>query len=122
MESLDVALAVNPCYARSHLVRSRVLRIDSMYASERAEIQRAFEIDPTDPDIQGAWRDVMSSAREIKSIDQSLATMKDLDVKARQAVEASIHSLMSRLSENSQACQVLPAVSSATLPLLSSIQ
>jgi hypothetical protein len=121
MESLDVALTVNPCYARSHLVRSRVLRIDSMYASERAETQRAFEIDPADPDIQGAWRDVMSSASEIKSIDQSLATMKDLDVKARRAVEASTHSLMSRLSENSQTCQLLPAVSSATLPLLSSI-
>jgi tetratricopeptide (TPR) repeat protein len=122
MQSLDEAVAINPCYARSHLVRSRVLRIDSMYASERAEIQRAFEIDPADPDIQRAWKDIVSSANEIKSIDQSLSTMNDLDVKARQTAETSLHSLMSRLSENSQTCQVLPAVGSAMLPLLASIE
>jgi len=122
MKSLDTALAANPCDARSHLVRSRVLRIDSMYASERAEIQRAFEIDPADPDIQDAWRDIVSSADEIESIAQSLATTKELDVDARQAVEASTHSLMLRLSENSQTCRVLPAVASATLALLPSIE
>jgi tetratricopeptide (TPR) repeat protein len=117
MKSLDAALALNPCYARSHLVRSRVLRIDSMYASERAEIQRAFEIDPADPDIQRAWKDIVSSANEIKSIDQSLSTMNGLDGKALQTAEASTRALMSRLSENSQTCQVLPAFGSATLPL-----
>lgn len=122
MKSLDAAEAANPCYARSHLVRSRVLRIDSMYASERAEIQRAYEIDPKDPDIQSAWRDTVSAANEIKSIDQSLASMNDLDAKARQTAEASLHSLMSRLSENSQNCQVLPAVTSAKLPLVASIE
>jgi tetratricopeptide (TPR) repeat protein len=122
MKSLDAALALNPCYARSHLVRSRVLRIDSMYASERAEIQRAFEIDPADPDIQRAWKDIVSSANEIKSIDQSLSTMNGLDGKALQTAEASTRALMSRLSENSQTCQVLPAIGSATLPLLPSIE
>jgi len=29
----------------------RRVGIDSMYASERAEIQRAYEMDPTNPDI-----------------------------------------------------------------------
>jgi tetratricopeptide (TPR) repeat protein len=122
MKSLDAAEAANPCYARSHLVRSRVLRIDSMYATERAEIQRAYEIDPTDPDIQGAWRDIVSPANEIKSIDRSLATMNDLDAKARQTAAASAHSLMLQLSENSQTCQVLPTVASAKLPLMASTE
>jgi tetratricopeptide (TPR) repeat protein len=121
-ESVDAALAVNPCDARSHLVRSRVLRIYSMYASERAEIQRAFEIDPADPDIRDAWRNIVSPANEITSIDQSLATMKEIDEKARQAAETSSRSLMSRLSESSQTCQVLPPVGFAKLPLLPSIE
>jgi tetratricopeptide (TPR) repeat protein len=107
MKSLDVAMTINPCYARSHLIRSRVLRIDPMYASERTEIQRAFEIDPADPDIQSEWRYIVSSAEEVKSIDQSLSTVKDLDIRDRRTVEASTRSLMLRLSENSQTCQVL---------------
>lgn len=122
IKSLDAALTFNPCDARSHLVRSRALRLDSMYASERAEIQHAFEIDPSDPDIRGAWQDIVSSAREIESIDRSLATVRDFDAKAQQALEASTHSLMLRLSENSQTCQVLPAVGAATLPLLPAIE
>ena len=122
MKSVDAALASNPCNARSHLVRSRVLRLDSMYASEREEIQRAYDIDPADPDIRHAWKDVVSSANEVKSIDQSGSAMGDLDLKARQIATASVQSLMSRLSENSQTCRVLPAIGSATLPLLASIE
>lgn len=118
MKSLDAALAVNPCNARSHLVRSRVMRIDSMYASEREEIQRAFEIDPADPDIQRGWKDIVSSADELKRVDQSHFLINDLDAKSRQTANATIRSLMSRLSENTQTCQVLPTASSAILPLL----
>jgi tetratricopeptide (TPR) repeat protein len=121
-KSLDEAVAADPCYARSHLVRSRVMRIDSMYASERAEIQRAYEIEPADRDIQRAWKDIVLSANESKIIDQTLSTVNYIDVKTRQTAEASLHSLASRLSENSQTCQVLPIVASAKLPLLASIE
>jgi hypothetical protein len=122
INSLDEELAADPCYGRSYLVRSRAIRIDSMYASERAEIQRAYEIDPADPDIQRAWKDIVSAGNESKSIDQALSTMSDIDVKARQNAEASFHALMSRLSENSQTCQVLPTAASAKLPLLASLE
>ncbi|MGA2169804.1 MAG: tetratricopeptide repeat protein [Terracidiphilus sp.] len=117
LQTLDQAKAADACYARAHLIRSRVLRIDSMYASERTELQRAYDIDPADPDIQHAWLRIVSPAHEIEGIDESLRTMKDLDAETRQKAEASMHSLMPLLSENSQTCQVLPAVASATLPL-----
>ena len=117
LQTLNTAAAADPCYARIHLIRSRVLRIDSMYASERAEIQSAHDIDPADPDIQHAWLGIVSPAHEIEGIDKSLKTMKDLDLETRQKAEASIHSMMPLLSENSQTCKVLPAVPSATLPL-----
>ena len=116
-QTLDEAVAADPCYARSHLIRSRVLRINSMYASERAEIQKAYDIDPTDPDIQRAWQGIVSPAHEIEGIDQSLATMKDLDPEIRKKAEASIDSMMPLLTENSQTCKVLPTLPSAELPL-----
>jgi tetratricopeptide (TPR) repeat protein len=118
MQSLDAAKAADPCFARSHLIRSRALRIDSMYASERAEIQRAYEIDPNDPDIQTAWRSIVEPAQEVQSVTDSLATAKDIDPEIRKKAEATAHSMMPLLSENSQTCQVLPSVASATLPLL----
>ena len=117
MQSLDQATAADACYARSHLIRSRVLRINSMYTSERAEIQRAYDIDPADPDIQRTWQGIVSPAHEIEGIDRGLASMKDLDAETRQKAEASIHSTMPLLYENSQTCKVVPSIASAEFPL-----
>ena len=117
LETLDSAAAVDKCYARAHLIRSRALRIDSMYASERAEIQRAYDINPTDPDIQHAWLTIVSPANDIDGTAKALATMKDIDAESRKKAEATMHAMLPLLSENSQTCQVLPAVPSASLSL-----
>jgi tetratricopeptide (TPR) repeat protein len=122
LQTLDAATAVDGCYARIHLIRSRALRIDSMYASERAEIQSAYEIDPEDPDILRAWRSVVSPAHEIEGIHQALPNMKDLDAETRQKAEASMSSMMPLLSENSQTCKIQPAIQSAMLHLLRSME
>jgi len=121
-ETLDNAAKADPCNARVHLVRSRVERIDSMYASQRAEIQKAHAIDPADPDILQAWNSIVSAAQEVEGTEKSLATMKDLDAQTRQKAEASVRSLLPLLSENSQTCKVLPSAPSAELSLLPSKQ
>lgn len=119
-KSLDAAAIADPCFARVHLVRSQIFRLDSMYASERSELQKAYDIDVTDPDILMAWSRIMPAALEIQGSTQSLGTMKDLDAETRAKVEKTIHSLMPLLYEDSQTCKVLPTVSSATVPLLPS--
>jgi hypothetical protein len=117
LETLKRAEKADPCYARIHFVRSRVLRIDSMYASERAEVQAAYDIDPSDPDIRHAWLSTVTPAHEIESIDTSLRTMKDLDAESKKRANDSLHSMMRLLSENNQTCEVLPTVESVTLPM-----
>jgi tetratricopeptide (TPR) repeat protein len=118
METLKAAAAADPCYARTHLIRSRALGIDSMYATERAEIQSAYDIDPADPDIRHAWLSIVSPANEIQGIDEGLATMKDLDGETRTKAQETMRSMLPLLTENSQTCKVLPSVESAMLPLL----
>jgi len=117
LQTLDAASAADSCYARTHLIRSRVLRIDSMYASERKELQSAHDIDPTDPDIQHAWLSIGSPANDIDGTAKALATTKDLDAETRQKAEATMHSLLPLLSENSQTCKGVPVVPSATISL-----
>ncbi len=120
LETLKAAVAQDKCYARGYLIRSRVLRIDSMYASERQEIESAYAIDPTDPDIRHAFLRVVSPAHDIAAIHESLATMKDMDGETRQKATDSMESMMPLLTENSQTCKVLPGVESAVLPLMPS--
>ena len=117
LDTLKEAEKADACYARVHFVRSRALRLDSMYASERAEVQAAYEIDPEDPDIRHAWLSVVSAAHEIEGIDASLKTMKNLDEATQTKARDSIRSMMPLLSENNQTCEVLPAVESASFAL-----
>ena len=117
-QTLDSAAAAGPCYPRAHLIRSRIFRIDSMYASERAELQAAYQIDPSDPDIQHAWRHTVNPATDIQRIEDSLATMNNLDPDIRAKAQASANSMMPLLSENSQTCQSAPITAAVTLPLI----
>jgi hypothetical protein len=117
LDTLKEASAADTCYARIHYVRSRALRMNSMYASERAEVQSAYEIDPTDPDIRHAYLSTVLPAHEIESIDSALKSIKDLDTDARSKAAESIRSMMPMLSENNQTCQVLPTVDSLTLQM-----
>ena len=118
LKSLDASAAVDPCYARVHLVRSQIFRIDSMYSSERSEIQKAYDMDVTDPDILMAWSRIMPAAQEIEGTAKALGNMKDLDADTRTKAETTIHAMMPLLHEDSQTCKGLPAPSSVTLPLL----
>jgi tetratricopeptide (TPR) repeat protein len=120
VELLDQAENADHCDPRIHLIRSRALHIDSMYASERKEIQKAYEIDPSDPDIAKTWNGIISPTQEIEGTEQALGTMKDLDDETRHKAEKTVSDLLPLLSENSQTCKVLPTIPSATLPLLPS--
>jgi tetratricopeptide (TPR) repeat protein len=119
-QTLDSAAAADPCYPRVHLIRSRIFRIDSMYASERAELQTAYLIDPTDPDIRRSWQHTVNPANDIVRIEESLATMPNLEPEIRDKASASATAMMSLLSENSQTCQSSPIAAPVTLPLLAS--
>ncbi|HEV2462472.1 MAG TPA: aspartyl protease family protein [Acidobacteriaceae bacterium] len=122
VKSLDAAQSTDRCYARAHLLRSRVMGVDSMYASQRQEILQAYAIDPTDADIARAWKEIVEPANQIESIERARGEMRALDAKTRQNVEASVQSLMARLSENSQTCKVSPTAAAATLPLLPTLE
>lgn len=119
-KSLDAAAAADPCYARVHLVRSRVFRIESMYGSERAELQKAYDLDIADPDILLAWSRIMPAAQEVEGTTKALEGMKNLDAETRIKAETTIHLMMPLLHEDSQTCKGLPAIASATLPLVPS--
>jgi tetratricopeptide (TPR) repeat protein len=122
LQTLDSAAAGDPCYARIHLIRSRIFRIDSMYASERAELQAAYQIDPSDPDIRHAWQHTVNPANDIQRIEDSLATMANLDPEIREKAQASANSMMGLLSENSQTCQSAAITAAVTLPLVPSYE
>lgn len=117
MQTLDQAAKQDNCYARAHLIRSRILRIDSMYASERKELQTAYDIDPADPDIKRTWLQIDSPAKDLQGTEAALATMTNVDADLREKAMASVHALMGQLTENSKTCNSETLTSTVELPL-----
>ena len=105
VQSLDRATAIDPCNARAHLIRSRINRIDSKYASERAELVTAYRLDPSDADIWHTWLQIVEPANEIEGISESLKTMPNLDADTREKALAFAMAMRLLLTENSQTCQ-----------------
>ncbi|QNI33690.1 hypothetical protein H7849_07125 [Alloacidobacterium dinghuense] len=122
MQTLSEAAKRDDCYARAHLIRSRILRIDSMYASERKELQIAYDIDPSDPDIKHAWLQIDSAAKDIQGTEDALSTMSHVDADLREKAAASVHALMGQLTENSKTCQSTSMASALALPLVPVLQ
>lgn len=118
LQTLNEATKKDACYARAHLIRSRILRIDSMYASERNALQTAYDIDPNDPDIKHTWMQIDSPAKDIKGTEDALSTMNNVDSDLREKAMASVHALMGQLTENSQTCKSTPVSSNVALPLI----
>ncbi len=121
--TLDAAAEADPCYARVALVRSRIDRLDSMYATERREVQAAYALDAKDPEIKRAWNQTVMPANDINGAEEYLASEKTVDPELRKAAEASVHAMLPLLSETSQTCQGVPTMEAAvTLPLVPSMQ
>lgn len=89
-KTLERSAAVDPCLALTHLISSKVNRVDSMYSSERNEIQAAYEIDPSDAEIARAWRQSVSVAAS------------NLDATEKLQAQVTLRAMLLGLSENSQ--------------------
>lgn len=117
LQTLDEAAAADRCYARIHLIRSRIFRIDSRYASQRAELQAAYDIDPRDPDILHEWRQTNMPANDIQGIQKSMADSATVDPEIRRKAQDSVDSMMTLLSENSGTCTVDAVKEPVTIPI-----
>lgn len=116
LETLRAAEKTDNCYARAHLLRSRIMRIDSMYGSERKELQTAYDIDPADPDIKRAWLHIDSAAHDLEGIEKAMSTM-NLPADQKALAQVTADDLMGRLTENSRTCKSSPITTTVTLPL-----
>ncbi|MGO9088503.1 MAG: aspartyl protease family protein [Candidatus Sulfotelmatobacter sp.] len=114
----DQALRIDPCSPRLYLFRARVLRLNSMYSSERRAIAIAHGLDPWDMDIQRTWLGTLPLAQRVDEQKQFLAAANGMDSEERARAEKSLANL-ERWASNppDKACHLVSTVSSTELPL-----
>jgi Flp pilus assembly protein TadD len=111
----DKAYVADRCNARVYLLRSRILRLNSMYASESRALAIAHQLSPSDPEINNAWSRTIPLAQHIDEQKKILATS---DAKDEAHDRAEKYLAFLELQEKGTNCSVTSSASSAEIPIV----
>jgi predicted aspartyl protease len=114
----DQAYRINPCNPRLYLIRARILRLNSMYASERRAIGTAHSLDPWDMDIRRTWLGTLPLTQRIDEQKQFLAAANGMDPEERARAERGLPNLIRWAADTDKTCHVASAMNSTELPLV----
>jgi hypothetical protein len=116
-QSASAAYAADICYARVHLIRARLARLNSKYATEQKEIAAAHVLDPYDSDIQNSWIETLPLNQKISELKKYLSGPVGLDEKQHQNWESYVDRLQKISAEPRRSCRLVSAATSTKLPL-----
>jgi tetratricopeptide (TPR) repeat protein len=113
----DKAYVADRCNARVYLLRSRILRLNSMYSSESRALAIAHQLSPSDPEINSAWSRTIPISQHIEEQKKILAATDAKD-EAHDRAEKNIAFLEMQEKGGDKNCSVTSNVSTAEIPVV----
>ncbi len=104
--------------ARAYLGLTRVDYALSLYKKAKAMLDKAHQLDPTDPDIQRHWDETLSREQRIKNLEEYLATVKNDDAKTREHLQHYLEYLKARQQGPPRSCKLVGQVTSTQANLV----
>jgi hypothetical protein len=111
----DKAYVADRCNARVYLLRSRILRLNSMYGSESKALAIAHQLSPSDPEINNAWSRTIPISQHIEEQKKILAAT---DAKDEAHDRAEKYLAFLEMQEKGTNCSVTSSASSAEIPIV----
>jgi predicted aspartyl protease len=112
----DAAYPFDPCYARLHLLRMHLFRLNSMYASAAAELRTAHALDNYDPDIQRLWVETLPLQQRITQLEAFLASGAGIDPADLPQLRLYLESLKKRAEAPPKACRLASTEANTQIP------
>ena len=104
--------------ARAHLGLARVRNAISMYGKGKTSIDKAHELDPSDPDIERYWAETLRSRERIKYLEMYLNGPNNDDAEKRAATQRYLDYLKARANEPRRSCHLVSKITSTETPLV----
>jgi Flp pilus assembly protein TadD len=111
----DKAYVADRCDARVYLLRSRILRLNSMHAAESKALAFAHQLSPYDPEISSAWSRTIPIGQRIEEQKKFLAAS---DAKDEAHDRAEKYLAFLEAQEKGTNCSVTSSVASAEIPII----
>jgi len=103
---------------RAYLGLARVYRALSLYKKAKDKVDRAHQLDPSDPDIQMYWSNTLSLSERIKNLEDYLAKVNNDDPKTRERLQHSLEYLKARQQGPARSCKLVGNVTSTQAKLV----
>jgi hypothetical protein len=104
--------------ARAYLGLARVREALSLYKSGRAMTERAYQLDPSDPQIRRAWVFGLSRAKRIEYLEEYLAGETNDDANTRMRMQHYLEYLKARAKGPRGGCQLVSKTSATETKLV----
>jgi tetratricopeptide (TPR) repeat protein len=104
--------------ARAYLGLSRVRHTIAMYKTAKRMIEKAHELDLSDPDIQEQWAGTLPRAERIKYLENSLAGENNWNADERQNVKTYLEYLKEKANQKNGRCRLVTKLSASEMPLV----
>jgi tetratricopeptide (TPR) repeat protein len=102
---------------RACLGLSRLYNAYSLHARARTMLNRAYFLDPADPEIQRRWIQTRSRKEQIESLEKYLADSYNDDDDVRQDFQERLQFLKERAKHPEQGCRLVSQLKSTEAPL-----
>ncbi len=103
--------------ARAFLGLARVSNSVAMYKREKTMIDKARELDTSDPDVERHWIGTLTSPERIKYLEKYLSGPNDEDGEHRTHVQHYVEFLKARAKEGGVKCRLTNNLASTEIPL-----
>jgi tetratricopeptide (TPR) repeat protein len=107
---------------RAYLGLARVRRAIAMYKSAQDFIQKAHELDPTDPDIEERWVSTLPRFERIKYLEDALSGENKWDAEQRADIARYLDYLKERAKKKYDPCRLVSSVAHTETPLVRLLQ
>jgi len=103
---------------RAYLGLARVRDAIAMYKTAKKMIDKAHELDPTDPDINEEWIGTLPRAERIKFLQDSLGGDNNWDADERESLKSYLEYVKERAKQKSGPCHLVNKLSAVEMPLV----
>lgn len=121
-KSAAQAFNMDPCNPRVRLLFARLSRVGSFYATARASVLAAHQLDPDDPEILMEWISTLPLKQRIAELQTYLAAPRGNDADEQRQLKELLDDLKKLEAEPQKPCRLVSQVTSTRLPIESIIK